>query len=184
MRTCVVTRTAAPAEALVRVVLGPDGQVEVDYRARLGGRGAWLLPTRAVFEQAEARPAQVARALEAEGPCRTAGLLERVRAANERAVVEYLSLCARAGALASGAEQVTAAVRGGELLGLIVASDASETSVAAALGSSGLPAWRVPWDRETLGRRIGKGPRAVVGVRASGAARALLDQLRRMQDLR
>jgi predicted RNA-binding protein YlxR (DUF448 family) len=178
-----VTRESAPADDLVRVLVGPDGTVEVDYHARLGGRGAWLRPTHAVIAAAEAKPGLLKRVLHAE-ECRTEGLLARVRAANERAVGELLSLSARAGALASGGDQVEGAVRAGALLGLLIASDASAKTVEAAVGATGLPTWTAPWDRETLGRRIGKGPRAIVGLRPAGVTRALVDQLRRMHELR
>jgi predicted RNA-binding protein YlxR (DUF448 family) len=181
----VVTRENASPNGLVRVCLGPDNVVYVDYGARLGGRGAWLTPRRDVIATAEAKPGLLARALEAEGGCVTAGLLERVREANLRSVADLLSLSARAGALASGAEQAQAAVRSGELLGLLVASDASATSLADAQGArEDLVVWSVPWDREELGRRIGKGPRAIVALRPSAPTRALAEQLRRMQDLR
>ncbi len=183
IRTCVVTRESGPPEALVRVVLGPDGTVEVDYRARLGGRGAWLLPRRDVIATAEAKPGLLARMLHVEN-CTTTGLLDRVRAANERAVGDLLSLSARSGALASGGEQVTSAVRAGELLGIAVASDASQSSLDAARGDRDIQVWTLPWDRETLGHRIGKGSRAIVGLRVSAVTRALAEQLRRMQDLR
>ncbi|MDP2309267.1 MAG: DUF448 domain-containing protein [Pseudomonadota bacterium] len=183
VRTCVVTRESGPPEALVRVVLGPDGTVEVDYRARLGGRGAWLLPRRDVIATAEAKPGLLARMLHVE-TCNTTGLLERVRAANERTVGELLSLSARSGALASGGDQATSAVRAGDALGLVVASDAAQTSIDAVRGDRDLTIWTLPWDREALGHRIGKGPRAIVALRAAVVTRALAEQLRRMQDLR
>jgi predicted RNA-binding protein YlxR (DUF448 family) len=182
-RTCVVTHESAPPGALVRVLVGPDGRVEVDYHAKLGGRGAWLLPRRDVIATAEAKPGLLARVLEVE-VCDTTGLLERVQAANLRAVGELLSLSARAGALASGAEQVESAVRAGDALGLLVACDASPQSVEAARGSSTIPLWTAPWDRDALGHRIGKGPRAIIALRAAAPSRALVDQLRRMQELR
>ncbi len=183
VRTCVVTRESGPPDALVRVVLGPDGTVEVDYRARLGGRGAWLLPRRDVIATAEAKPGLLARMLHVE-TCNTAGLLDRVRAANERTVGELLSLSARSGALASGGDQATSAVRAGDALGLAVASDAAQTSIDAARGDRDLTVWTLPWDREALGHRIGKGPRAIVALRVAVVTRALAEQLRRMQDLR
>ncbi|MDP2312827.1 MAG: DUF448 domain-containing protein [Pseudomonadota bacterium] len=178
-----VTRESGPPEALVRVLLGPDGTVEVDYGARLGGRGAWLAPRRDVIATAEAKPAILLRALQVES-CKTAGLLDRVRAANERTAGELLSLSARSGALASGGEQVIGAVRAGDIIGLAVASDASPTSVDAARGDREIPVWTLPWDREALGRKIGKGPRAIVGLRSAAVTRALAEQLRRMQALR
>ncbi len=167
----------------MRVLLGPDGTVEVDYHARLGGRGAWLMPRREVFAAAEARPGILRKALQVE-TCVVAGLLDRVRVANERAVGNLLSLAARSGALASGGDQVEGAVRAGALIGLLVASDASTKSVEGAVGATGLQTWTVPWDRESLGGRIGKGPRAIVGLRGSSITRVLADQLRRMHDLR
>ena len=185
MRTCVVTRESGPPARFVRVLLGPDGRVEIDYHAKLGGRGAWLTPRRDVFEAVEAKPGILLRALQIEGICDTSGLLERVRALNLRSVGDLLSLSSRAGALASGAEQVAGAVRAKEVIGLVVASDASPASLHAALGSlAEIPVWTVPWDRESLGQRIGKGPRAIVGLRATAATRALAEQLRRMHDLR
>jgi len=66
----------------------------------------------------------------------------------------------------------------------VVASDASERSVATTVGSRELPVYRVALDRDALGQRIGKGPRAMVGVRAGGPAPGLLLQLRRIESLR
>lgn len=183
-RTCVVTREEREPADLVRVVVGPDGVVEVDYRGKLGGRGAWLLPRRDVVETAEARPGQIARVLKVE-TVRTEGLLERVREANLRAVLDLLSLAARSGCVVGGAEAVESVTRGGPVLGFVVASDASPRSVdAARAGAPDLPAWTVPLDREALGRRVGKGARAVLVLRPGVASRNLVRELRRMQELR
>ncbi|TXM98081.1 DUF448 domain-containing protein, partial [Methylobacterium sp. WL103] len=37
LRTCIVTRTAQAPDAMIRFVLGPDGAVVPDLRARLPG---------------------------------------------------------------------------------------------------------------------------------------------------
>lgn len=183
IRTCVMTREAHPAEELVRLVVDPDGVVEVDYRAKLPGRGAWILPTRVVIEAAEKKPGQIQRALE-EPKARVDGLLERMRAANERAVLDMLSLAARSGCLHSGADAVRDALQD-DTFAVLVASDASERSVADVTGRrTDLPVFPMPLGREELGRRIGKGPRAVVAVGRGAPARALIHELRRMMDLR
>lgn len=57
LRTCLVTRVAQAPSGLIRFVLGPDGTVVPDLRARLPGRGAWLTPTRAVVNEAVKRRA-------------------------------------------------------------------------------------------------------------------------------
>ena len=41
-RSCILTRRTAPREELIRLALGPDGQVAPDVRARAPGRGAWI----------------------------------------------------------------------------------------------------------------------------------------------
>ena len=183
-RTCVVTREVAAPEHLLRICVGPDGLAWPDWRARAGGRGAWLRPRRDVLELAEAKPAILRRALDAP-ELGTAGLLERARATNFKVVLDLLSLCSRAGALAGGAEQVEEALRGGEALGMVLAEDASEQSVARARACAPqLPAWQVPLTKEELGRRIGKGPRAVLALRPASPSRSLVAELRRMADLR
>lgn len=183
-RTCVVTREVYAPEDMIRVVVGPDLVAEVDYQAKLGGRGAWIRARREEISQAEARPGILAKALDVER-CATAGLLERVQAANLRAMLSFLSLAARAGCIASGAEQVKSAIAAGGVAGLIFASDAAERSVASARSESLIDlAWTVALDREALGRRIGKGPRAVLCLRPGGPVRALVRELRRMEELR
>ena len=182
-RTCVATREARPRDELVHLVALPDGTVEVDRSGRLDGRGAWVAPTRAAVATLEAKPSLLARALD-RPDVRVAGLLDKVRAAAWAVALDHLSLCARSGRLASGADQVESAVRAGELAALLVASDASPRSVATVVGRRELPVFALALDREALGLRIGKGPRAMVGVRPGGPSAGLLLQLRRIESLR
>ena len=182
-RTCVITREATSPVGLVRIVVGPDGEAGVDYRAKLKGRGAWLTVQREVVEQAEQKPAALRRALEAP-LLDTAGLLDRVRAANLAAVLDFLSLCARAGVVVGGADAL-GRLRPEQVIAYVTASDASQASlenVARAL--VGVPVFQLGLDRDTLGARVGKGPRAAMAIRDAAPARALLVELRRMQALR
>lgn len=43
MRKCVVTQEKHPKNELIRVVLTPENEIEVDKTGRLNGRGAYLL---------------------------------------------------------------------------------------------------------------------------------------------
>ena len=52
-RTCIVTRAALPAEAMIRFVVSPDGEVVPDLRRRLPGRGVWVTATAAMVATAE-----------------------------------------------------------------------------------------------------------------------------------
>lgn len=182
-RTCVVTREAGDPASLVRIVVGPDGEAGVDYRAKLKGRGAWLSVRRETIEEAERKPALLRRALEAP-TLDTAGLLERVRAANLAAVLDFLSLCARAGALVGGADAL-GRLRPEQVVAYVTASDSSQASlenVTKVLVD--VPAFALPLDKDTLGARVGKGPRVAIAVRDASPSRALLVELRRMLALR
>ncbi len=175
-RTCIVTREVRSPENLVRVYAF-EGRAVVDARGRTGGRGAWLLPRRDVLERAEAAPAMLRRALR-EDALVVEGLLRECRAQLAHQLLDLLSLASRAGALASGGDSVEATLRAGAATCVLVATDASEASVAratalAAALSPPPPVHRVDLDKESLGQRIGKGPRAVVVVRPSSLARAI-----------
>lgn len=76
LRTCVACRQRAARGELLRVVL-IDGQLQVDERAVLQGRGAWVHPTVKCLKQAVSRGA-FARALRASGSPGVAHLENRL----------------------------------------------------------------------------------------------------------
>ncbi|HJN77965.1 MAG TPA: DUF448 domain-containing protein [Myxococcota bacterium] len=182
-RMCIVTRERRSQADLVRLVLDPEGVLRVDYRARLGGRGAWVLPQRGLIEKIETRPGLLHRSLRAQD-VDARGLLERVRAANSLAVRDALSLCARAGALAGGKDGVRAVIGSGGGLAVVLASDSSpRLAEDLRRRATGLLVIEVPLDREALGAQVGKGPRAALAVRRSKPGRSLARELHRMAAL-
>ncbi len=52
MRTCVACMTSRPKRELVRVVRTVDGQLLVDRRGKVSGRGAYLCPAADCVEKA------------------------------------------------------------------------------------------------------------------------------------
>ncbi len=179
---CVVTRERHRTADLVHLVALEDQSVAVDRSGKLEGRGAWVRADKETLLALEKRGSPLARALKTD--IRTEGLLDRVRASNLAYILDLLSLASRAGRLASGSDQAETAAKAGEIVAFIVASDASAKSVEAATATRGLPVYALPLDREALGLRIGKGPRAVVGLRPGGPTSPLVEQLRRMALLR
>ena len=61
-RTCVGCRESKLKRELVRVVLAPDGTIQVDKTGKVAGRGAYLCPRKACWETAIQRR-QIGRAL-------------------------------------------------------------------------------------------------------------------------
>lgn len=182
IRSCVVRRERADPSALVRVFAGPDGVAHVDWHGRWKGRGAWLTCDREVFEEAQRKPGLLQRALDS-GPLVVAGLLDEARLANLGATLDLLALAARAGAVVSGADALER-TSAEALTALVYAQDASEASrTAAGRLFPLLPTYELPLTREGLGHKIGKGPRAVLGLRPAAPVRALIRELRRMPAL-
>ncbi|MBM4393019.1 MAG: DUF448 domain-containing protein [Deltaproteobacteria bacterium] len=182
MRTCVVSREERPASELLRIVAGPGDEAIVDGRGKLPGRGAWVTPTRASFEAIVAKPGALRHALEAPA-LRVGSLLAQARVLSERAVLDMLSLSARCGGLVSGADALER-LGPGKALALLVATDASPKAVEAARVGIEAEIFVVDLDKEALGHRIGKGPRAVVALMPCAPARRLLAELRRALALR
>ena len=77
-RTCVGCRTKAPRSALLRLVMeAMSGEVVVDPRAAMPGRGAWIHPDPHCLDLAERRRA-LGRALRVTRPIDLAPVRERV----------------------------------------------------------------------------------------------------------
>jgi hypothetical protein len=151
----VLTREAAPQEALIRLALSPDGEVLPDVRAKAPGRGAWIGVDRATLEEARRKgklKAALARAFKTGDIRIPDDLADRIEAALRQAVLDRLGLEARAGTLLTGSEKIEAALRKGEVHLLLHAADAAED------GNRKLDqAWRV-----------GKGPSSSSGAGSQG----------------
>ncbi len=53
MRKCIVSKEQFPKQELIRVVLTPEGNVELDLSGRKNGRGAYLRKDKAVIISAK-----------------------------------------------------------------------------------------------------------------------------------
>ncbi|HSR00058.1 MAG TPA: DUF448 domain-containing protein [Sphingomicrobium sp.] len=128
-RTCILSRRVAAREELIRLALGPDGQVAPDVRARAPGRGAWIGVTRATLDAAQAKgklKAALQRAFKTNEITVPADLGERTEAALRKAALDRLGMEARAGKLINGTERIENAARSGNVHLLIHAADAGE----------------------------------------------------------
>jgi predicted RNA-binding protein YlxR (DUF448 family) len=140
-RKCILTGAHDARDNLIRLAIGPDGQVAPDVRARAPGRGAWIGVNRAELEQAQAKGklrGALARAFKGAGLTIPEDLGEKIEAALRQAVLDRLGLEARSGTLITGSEKIEVAARRGEVHLLLHAADAG------ADGSRKLDqAWRV-----------------------------------------
>jgi predicted RNA-binding protein YlxR (DUF448 family) len=126
-RSCILSRRTASRDELIRLALGPDGQVAPDVRARAPGRGAWIGVDRATLEAAQAKgklKGALARAFKTDALTIPADLGARIEAALQQHALDRLGLEARAGNLVTGSDRIDNAARRGEVALLIHAGDA------------------------------------------------------------
>ncbi|MGH7045914.1 MAG: RNA-binding protein [Stellaceae bacterium] len=123
-RRCIATGEIRDRSALLRFVVGPDGELVADLAARLPGRGLWLTPRRDIVDQAGARR-WFARA--ARRPVVVpAGLADRLEALLVQRCIDAIGLARRAGLAVAGFERVAEAARSGRTAVLVAALDGAE----------------------------------------------------------
>ena len=128
-RTCILTRRKGTKGELIRLALGPGGEVAPDVRARAPGRGAWISVGRAELDAANAKgqlKGALQRAFKTGEVAVPADLGERTEAALRQYTLDRLGMEARAGNLINGSERVETAARSGKVHLLIHAADAGE----------------------------------------------------------
>lgn len=190
-RSCVLTRETAPRGGLVRLALGPDGQVWPDVRARAPGRGAWIGVDRPTLEAARAKgrlKGGLARAFRTQDFTVPDDLAERIERELARAALDRMGLEAKSGFLLTGGERIETAARSGQLRGLYHASDAGADGAAKLaqawrVGSdaegSDLKGLALPVPRTTLSLALGRENVVHVGLTDARAARRVGDAVAR-----
>ena len=188
-RSCILTRRTAPREELIRLALGPDGQVAPDIRARAPGRGAWIGVGRPAVDAANANgklKGALSRAFKTAEIDVPADIGERIEQALRQQALDRLGLEARGGTLINGAERVEVAARQGKVQLLIHAADAGED------GRKRLDqAWRVgggdqqglvfPEGRTILSMALGRENVVHIALTDAAAARRVLHAINRWQ---
>lgn len=123
-RRCLVTRSAADRDQLIRFVLDPSGNVVPDVDERLPGRGMWLSAGRDVLNKAiEQRlfGRAARRAVRVDE-----GLADQVEGLLTRRFYDGLGLSRRAGSIVMGFEQVQAWLASSKAAVLLSAFDGAD----------------------------------------------------------
>ena len=122
LRTCIVTRAVRPADDMLRFVLDPQGEVVVDLRRKLPGRGVWVSANAATVREAVKRKA-FQRSFKRNGLAVSATLAESVDDLMQRDALQALAMANKAGAVVTGSTKVEAAIASGTIAVLVHASD-------------------------------------------------------------
>lgn len=131
-RRCILTGARGARDELIRLALGPDGDLLPDLGAKAPGRGAWLVADSAVIAEAEAKGrlrGAAARAFKSNGIRLPDDLAGTIRAGLERRALDRLGLEMRAGHLVLGSDRIADALTAGSVRLLLHAADAAPDGI-------------------------------------------------------
>jgi hypothetical protein len=114
---------------LIRLALGPDGNVAPDVRARAPGRGAWISVGKGELDASVANgklKGALQRAFKTGDVTVPPDLADRTEQALRQYALDRLGMEARSGNLINGFERIETAARSGNVHLLVHAADAGE----------------------------------------------------------
>lgn len=172
-RRCIATGSSGPADALIRFVVSPDGEIVPDLGERLPGRGIWVKADRAALELASRK--RLFRRAAGASVRVPDDLLVRIEEGLLRRCVDRLGLARRAGEAVFGFEKAREWLAAGRV-GLLLAAVDGDPRDRARLRSlaAAVPVVDV-LTADELGRATGR-PRSVHGAVARGRLAASLQR--------
>jgi predicted RNA-binding protein YlxR (DUF448 family) len=163
LRTCVGCRASGPPQDLVRLVVGPEGEVVPDLAGGAFGRGAWVHPRLACVEGAVR--GGLSRGLKTQIKTDVPEVLRHLREAAVRRTFSLLLAAQRAGRAVLGTAALEEAERDGRVELLVLASDAkasADLSAVRRLGQRGRV--RLFKSKVELGAAFGRDELALIGL--------------------
>jgi predicted RNA-binding protein YlxR (DUF448 family) len=192
-RKCILTGDRADPEMLIRLAVGPEGQVLPDIRAKAPGRGAWIGVTRAELDVAMAKgklKGALARSFKDGTLDIPADLPDMIEQGLRRALLDRLGLESRASMLLTGSEKIDTACRKGMVKLLLHAADAAADGnrkldqalrVGREAEGSDLAGDVLPVDRDALSMAMGRDNVVHIAVTDSRAASRLRGTIGRLE---
>ncbi len=184
IRRCLASGKRRPKEALIRLVVDPDGLLVPDLSERLPGRGLWIAPQRDMIAHAQRRRL-FAKA--AKSTVRVPeDLADQVEALMRQRCLDSIALARRAGEAVAGQEKVRSWLGSGRVAVLLEASDASEggrkrmIGLAKAIGE-GLRIFQI-FTAAELGKAFGRDTSVHVALAPGGLATKLRREAARFEE--
>ena len=185
-RSCIACRKSNSQDQLVRYFVAPDGELMLDYRHRLPGRGAYTcIDINCVKKAVESK--QFQRSFR--GKCNDVEidvLLKNLEQSLEQKIVNLLGMGRKSGQVVSGSNAVMAGLRQGTELSLVIITKDISTTIAekiTALANRQKINCSQLLNKDLLGQILGKGERSVVAVQNGTLADAICIELQRYMQL-
>ena len=181
-RTCLGCREAKDQGALIRFVCSPQGEVLVDYRHRLPGRGAYACPDRRCLERIANRGG-FSRAFRREcTPGEPEALLEAVAGALRTRLENLLGMARKSGRSCAGSNKVLAAFDQPQPPAAVIFAEDISAGVAGKVERkakrSGAECLSL-FDKARLGRIMGRAECSVCALADAPLTEAFLEEWKR-----
>lgn len=185
-RTCLGCRGVFPQDQLVRFVLSPQGELLVDYRGKLPGRGAYTCIRQECIQQAATRKQFQRSFRAASGEIDVKHLLVSLKDQIFKRILGLLGMARKSSQMVVGTQSVISGMESGKIFRLLfLATDMSEEIAAKTrykAGLAGIPCHSF-FDKGTMGQISGKGECSVIAVRTSPLAEAVGVELARLKQI-
>jgi hypothetical protein len=183
-RTCLGCRKAFARKDLLRFVLAPQGELLVDYKGRLPGRGAYTCVDPGCISEA-IRRRQFARTFKREQlPVADDYISRELSRQIQERISGLIGMARKAHQLLSGSSLILDRLSAGAPLAFVViASDVSDGIGEKVVGRATNRSVRVyrMFEKEFLGRLLGTGQRSVLALLPGSLAAAIRVELERYQ---
>jgi uncharacterized protein len=186
-RSCVACRTVADKNLLLRFVLAPHGQVVVDYRQQLPGRGLYTCLNQQCLAQAVKRNSFRRVFGAATQPVDFTELQEQLQQALMQRIKGLILMARKAGQLIAGSNMVLDALkRPAPPAAVVMAVDiaANMKLKIDSLASRQQIVCTQLFDKVSLGQLLGKEERSVVAIQDGALATLLNNELHRYELVR
>lgn len=126
-RMCVVTREVRPIGDLIRFVVSPSGEVIVDLKRKLPGRGLWISASHAAVAEAVRRH-QFSKGFKRDVSV-SASLAEKTRQLMVSSAIDALAIAAKAGQVVAGFAKAEDALLRHQAVALLHAADGAADGI-------------------------------------------------------
>lgn len=184
LRTCLGCREEKEKVELVRLVAGPEGEVVIDYKGKLPGRGAYICPIESCIRDAFSKK-QISRTFKGANPPGVEDFLSRVREKVLDKLSSLLSLSRKAGKAEDGREIVEKGMAKGTIRLLLLAEDISAGSFKEMTEKCDRKGIRYHsfLSKDKIGTLLGKDERGAVGITDESFAQQIEKELVRLRSL-
>ena len=185
-RTCIACRQVQDKKQLIRYVVAPNGEILVDYRQRLPGRGSYTCPTLDCLQGAIKNNAFVRSY---KGKCSVATYTElhrQLKVAIDQKIIGLIGMARKSGQITAGTNAVIEKLRKSKSLALVIMAEDISGSIGSKIDGlvqkNKIYGVRL-YTKQAIGQLLGKEERSAIAIPAGKLASSMLVELHQHRQL-